>query len=174
MSEPAQGAPNNLGELQHELSAYTRERDSLLATIREARTEARQETIHASCCRQPVEKAKIDHWQAQIKDAAAELAAIEQKIGQTNKAVRALKAVKGPIKSLGQIPKGVAVKADPETPTRVNGEINLLPKEGHVLFLEFFRQLVAENIDPRMVEVLERDAHSLVNDYRATHQKEGP
>jgi len=168
MSEPT------LAGLQHSLSIFTRERDLLLATIREARAEARKETIQASACRQPIPQAQIDRWQRQIKESAAELVSVEQKIGELNRQLRALKASKAPFKSLAKLPDTAAVKSDPslQPPTSVNGQINLRPKEGHVLFLQFFHQLVSENLDPRMVEVLETDAHSLVNAYRATHQKE--
>jgi hypothetical protein len=174
MSEPAQPAPT-LGELHHALSVFERERDSLLATIREARAEARKETVQASCCRQPIPKEVISAWQRRIKDSAAELVSVEQKIGTTNKALRAIKAAnKSAIKSLTQLPEGVVVRSNPPPAKAVpaNGEINPNPKQGHVLFLQFFHQLVSENLDPRMVEVLETDAHSLVNAYRATHQKE--
>jgi hypothetical protein len=167
--QPAQ----SLGELQHELSVYTRERDSLLASIREARAEARKETIQASACRQPVPQAVIDRWQAQIKDAATELIRVEQKIGEVNRQLRALRASGAPFKSLAKLPNGAEVKTDLkiQSPAHISGQTNNSPKEGRVLFLEFFHQLVSENIDPRLVEVLERDAHSLVNDYRATHLK---
>jgi hypothetical protein len=171
MSEPAKSSAPNLGELQHSLSVYTRERDSLLATIREARAEARKETIQASACRQPVAPAVIDRWQRVIKESAAELLSVEQKIGEVNRQLRALKASGALFKSLAKLPDNVAVKASP-SPTSVNGEINLRPKEGHVLFLEFFRQLVSENIDPRLIEVLEKDAHGLVDAYRTAHPKE--
>jgi hypothetical protein len=164
-----------VAELQRTLASYVQERDALLATIRAARTEARKETIQASACRQTIPPAVIDHWQRQIKDSAAELMSVEQKIGHANKALRALKAVSKPtIKSLAQLPDGVAPRVEPAPPKsmRENGQINNRPKEGHVLFLQFFHQLVCENIDPRLVEVLERDAHCLVDDYRATHPKE--
>jgi hypothetical protein len=165
-----QSGSSTPGELQHTLSVYVQERDSLLATIREARTEARRVTIEVSSCKQPVPQAVIDRWQRQIKESAVELLAVEQKIGATNKALRAIKAAGKPaIKSLAQLPDGVAAGADLEPARANNGEINSRPKEGRILFLEFFYQLVGENLDPRMTAVLEKDSHVLVAAYRATH-----
>jgi hypothetical protein len=167
MPKPGQSTSPTSGELQHTLSVYVRERDSLIGAIREARTEARRVTIEASSCQQPVPQATIDKWQRKIKESATELLTVEQKIGATNKALRALKSASKPtIKSLVQLPDDLPVRSNPDP---ANGEINTSPKEGRVLFLEFFRQMAGENLDPRMIEVLERDAHQLVNEYRRTH-----
>jgi hypothetical protein len=117
----------------------------------------------------------IDRWQRQIKESSAELLLVEQKIGETNKALRTLRAASKPaIKTCSHLPDDVAARSDlreslVQTLNRTNGEINTRPKEGRILFLEFFHQLVSENLDPRMVAVLEKDAHSLVDAYRATH-----
>jgi hypothetical protein len=173
MPDPVQSTEPTPGELQHTLSVYTRERDSLLATIREARMEARRVTIEASSCKQSVPQAVIDRWQRQIRENAAELFSVEQKIGETNKQLRVLRATSKPaIKSLSQMPGSVAAPSKPEPVAANNGDINPTPKEGRILFLQFFHQLVAENLDPRMIEVLENDAHDLVNIYKATHPKE--
>jgi hypothetical protein len=40
-------------------------------------------------------------------------------------------------------------------------------------YLQFFHQIVAENIDPRLVAVFERDTHALVSDYCRMYGKEG-
>jgi hypothetical protein len=160
-------------ELRHALSAYEREKSSLLESIREARMEARRVSIEASSCKQPIPQTVIDRWQTQIKESAAALAGVERQIGEINKALRALRNASQPIKTLSRLPCDIAVKAEPiEAKPNGNGVINIQPKEGRVLFLEFLCQLIHENIDPRLVEVLERDAHSLVDQYRATHGKE--
>lgn len=167
MPEPAQ----SLGELKHSLNVYERERDNLLLAIREARTEARRTAIESAACRQHIEQATIDRWQRAIKERSAELLQVEQKIGGTNKALRALRANGSqPIKALSHLPRDVAVKEEPakeEPVAAVQSPTSL--KEGHILFLQFFRQLAIENIDPRLIKVFDKDAHALVNDYRRMH-----
>jgi hypothetical protein len=172
-----------LGELQHALAEYSREHEKLLATIRDARMEARKVTIESAACKQPIARATIDRWQRIIKEASAELLAVDQQIGETNKLLRAARAAsnqannranKPAIKALDRLPKDAIVRSTPETVRSgpANGEAGAGPRPGHVLFLEFFYQLTGENLDPRQLAVLERDAHSLVDEYLATHGRE--
>jgi hypothetical protein len=142
--------------------------------------EARRVSLEASTCRQPVPQATIDRWQRQIKERSAQLLGIDGKIGAANKALRAARVTNNQpnnrtnnraIKSLARLPDGIGVKPGPEVSPN-NREIDNSPKPGRILFLEFFYQLVGENIDPRLVEVLERDAHSLVDEYRRVHNRE--
>jgi len=169
MAEPGSSTPT-VGELQSTLAELTKERERALSQIHEARMAARRISLESAACHQPVAQATIDKWQRDIKERYAELLAIDGKIGETNKQLRATKAANNrannrtnnrPIKSFHQLTKEAAASYGPETGLGV--------KPGRVLFLEFFHQLVGENLDPRMVEVLEKDAHDLVTRYREVH-----
>jgi hypothetical protein len=176
MSEPVSPIHPTTSELQRSLSEYSQERERLLAAIHKARGNARKASIEAATCHQPIPQATIDRWQRDIKEKSAELLALDGKIGAANKALRALRAAnnmtsKTPnnqaIKSLAQLPKP-KVEA-PLGGARTNNEPNSEPKQGRIMFLEFFYQLASENVDPRLIAVWERDAHSLVGQYKSTH-----
>ena len=158
------------GALKHSLSVYEKERDNLPLAIREARRTA----IESAACRQHIQQAAIDRWQHSVKENQDQLMKVQAEIAAINKKLRSLRNNTRSLKTLSQLPRDVAVKEEPAG-TKPNGAVIQAPgdiKEGYALFLQFFRQLVVENIDPRLVEVFERDAHALVNDYRRVH-KEG-
>jgi predicted RNase H-like nuclease (RuvC/YqgF family) len=163
---------SDLSQLQHDKSALERERAGIVEKIHELRTRARQKSIEASATRQPLPETEIAHWQNGIKRHQAELMEVQAKIAAVNRELRKTKADQ-PVKTLSQLPRDVAVKAE-SAGDKPNGAIIQAPgdiKEGYALFLQFFRQLVVENIDPRLVEVFEKDAHGLVNDYRRMHKE---
>jgi predicted RNase H-like nuclease (RuvC/YqgF family) len=163
---------NAIGKLEHELSVLQREHKSIVASIHELRQEARKESIEAASCRQGVPEAKIKAWRDGIAKLQSELLEVQARIATVNKEQRQARS-KEPIKALSQLPRDVAAVKEPAG-IKPNGDAVQSPnslKEGHILFLQFFRQLVTENIDPRLVEVLEKDAHGLVNDYRRMHKE---
>jgi hypothetical protein len=142
--------------------------------------EARRISLEASTCRQPVPQATIDHWKRQIKEASAKLSVVDGKIGETNKSIRATKATsnqanKRAIKSLAQLPTGMVAPSIHSLGGKVspNNAIEDNPKQGRVLFLQFFLQLAEENLDPRQFAVLEKDAHGLVTEFRRAHSLRG-
>lgn len=169
-------------ELQHYHGACECERDRLqkqqleiIGELHKLRQRAKETSLIAQSTRTPIAHGVIESWQAGIKEAQVRLEACQGELGVANKKLRALRAASKPaIKSLAQLPGSVTARSNPETieSTPANGEINLNPKAGRVLFLQFFHQLVGENIDPRLVAVLEKDAHSLVDQYRSPHRGE--
>jgi hypothetical protein len=164
---------SDLPQLQHEKSVLEREHAGIVEAIHELRARARQKSIEASATRQPLPESEIQYWKSNIARCQSELMATQSKLASVNKAIRAAQADQ-PIKTLSQLPREVAVKTEPDG-AKPNGTVIQTPgdiKEGYALFLQFFRQLVVENIDPRLVEVFEKDAQSLVNAYRKVHGKE--
>jgi hypothetical protein len=165
-------AMSDLSQLQRDKSALEHECDSITAAIRELRQRARQKSLEASTTRMPLPETEVAFWQKGIKEYQAKLMVAQGKLAAVNKELRRAKADR-PIKTLSQLPRDVAVK-ETLTVAKPNG-VGIQPpgdmKDGHVLFLQFFRQLVVENLDPRLVEVFEKDAHSLVNDYRRMNQE---
>jgi predicted RNase H-like nuclease (RuvC/YqgF family) len=160
---------SDLSQLQHDKFALESEHAVIVEKIHELRTRARQKSIEASATRQPLPEAEIAHWQNGIKRHQVELMEVQAKIAAVNRKLRKAK----PIKTLSQLPCDVAVKAA-TAGAKPNGAVIQAPgdmKEGYALFLQFFRQLVVENIDPRLAEVFEKDAHGLVNDYRRMHKE---
>ena len=121
---------------------------------------------------EPLAQSEIEFWKSGIAKHQAGLMEIQKKIGEVNKALRKGKPEHPHrLRTLSQLPHDVAGKdiLGGAKDTLPNGAGIQAPgevKEGHVLFLQFFRQLVAKNIDPRLVEVFEKDAHGLVNDRR--------
>lgn len=170
----SENQPPTEGELRHSLSVYERERDNLLSAIREARTEARRTSIESAACHQPIQQATIDQWQRTIKENQEQLMRVQAEMGVINKKLRTLRNSSRQIRALSELPHDMVAGEDPAS-AKPNGAAIQAPgdiKEGYALFLQFFRQLVVENIDPRLVEVLEKDAHGLVNDYRQMHSKD--
>ena len=164
---------SDLAELQHEKTRLESERDRIVGAIRELRERARKVSIEASVTRRHIADAEKDFWRDGIAKAQAELMAAQARLGVVGKELRKVKADQ-PIRTLSQLPRSVAVKAEPDKALNSNGVGVQAPdslKEGHVLFLQFFHQLVVENLDPRLVEVFEKDAHGLVNEYRRMHQE---
>ena len=157
---------SDLSELQSQKATLEHEHASIVSAIHELRERARKVSIEAGTTRRHVEDTEKDFWRNGIAKHQAELLEVQGKLAATNKEIRKAKAGL-PIKSLTQIPREVAIKKEP-TGVNPNGVVIQASdiKEGHVLFLQFFRQLVIENLDPRLVEVFEKDAHGLVNDYR--------
>jgi chromosome segregation ATPase len=138
-------------ELRHTLHEALKEQARLLATIREARAEARRESISASACRQQVPKERIEHWQKAIREAQTELEQVQGRIGAANQALRALPQRVKTLHTLTQLPRP-EVRAPLESAN--NGS-----RPSH-RFLELFHRVVCENSDPRLIEVWEREARA--------------
>jgi hypothetical protein len=165
----------DLSQLQHEKSVLEREHAGIVSAIHELRERARKVSIEAGMTRRHVEDTEKDFWRNGIAKLQTELLEVQGRIAAVNKELRKAKADQ-PIKALSQLPRDVAVKEE-LADAKPNGAVIQTPgdmKEGYALFLQFFRQLVVENLDPRLVEVFEKDAHGLVNDYRRVHKEEAP
>ena len=166
---------SDLAELLREKARLENERDRIVAAIHELRSRARQKSLEASSTRVPLAQTEIEFWKFGIAKHQAELLAVQAKLGEVNKELRKGKPEHPHrLRTLSQCPSEVAVKGGPGGALNSNGSGIQAPcdlKEGHVLFLQFFHQLIIENIDPRLVEVFEKDAHGLVNDYRRMHQE---
>jgi hypothetical protein len=163
----------SLPELLAERSRLEKEHRGILEQIHELRKRAKEKTIIASDTRRPLDPTEVEFWQRGIKENQTLLMKVQSELGALNKRIRAAQADQ-PIKTLSQLPREVAVKEEPagDKPSSAVIQAPGDMKEGYALFLQFFRQLVVENIDPRLVEVWERDAHNLVNAFRETHAKE--
>ena len=162
---------SDLHELLADRTRLEKEHRGILDQIRELRKRAKEKTIIASDTRQPIDPTEVEFWQRGIRENQALLMKAQAELGSLNKRIRAAQADQ-PIKALAQLPREAAVKEEPAKPKDVVIQTPGDIKEGYALFLQFFRQLVVENIDPRLVAVLERDAHALVNAYRAVNRKE--
>jgi hypothetical protein len=160
---------SDLHELLADRTRLEKEHRGILEQIHELRKRAKEKTIIASDTRRPLDPTEVEFWQRGIKENQALLMKVQSELGALNKRIRAAQADQ-PIKALAQLPRDVST-VNPEVPSD-RGRDGVV-KPGRVLFLEFFHQLAGENIDPRLVEVLERDAHALVDQYKATHGKEG-
>jgi predicted RNase H-like nuclease (RuvC/YqgF family) len=162
---------SDLAELQHQKSVLEREHSGIVSAIHELRARAKQKSIEAATTRSPLPETEIAFWRNGIAKLQTELMAVQTKLAAVNKELRKAQADQ-PIKTLSQLPR-VAVKEE-SAGVKPNGAVIQAPgdiKEGYALFLQFFRQLVVENLDPRLVEVFEKDAHGLVNDYRRMHKE---
>lgn len=160
---------SDLPQLQHQKSVLESEHAGIVSAIHELRQRARQKSIEASATRTPLPEPEIQYWKTNIAKNQTELMAVQTKLAAVNKELRKAQADQS-IKTLSQLPR-VAVKEE-SAGVKPNGAVIQAHsdiKEGYALFLQFFRQLVVENIDPRLVEVFEKDAHNLVNDYRRQH-----
>jgi hypothetical protein len=161
---------SDLSQLQRDKAALEREHAGIVSAIHELRERARKVSIEAGMTPRHVEDTEKDFWRNGIAKLQTELMEVQGKIAAINKELRKAKADR-PIKTLSQLPRDVAVKTEPAS-VKSNGASIQTPgdmKEGYVLFLQFFRQLVSENLDPRLVAVFEKDAHGLVDAYRAAH-----
>jgi hypothetical protein len=161
----------NDGQHDHHsaLDVLRREQSIIVAAIDELRERARKVSIEASVTRRHVEDAEKDFWRDGIAKLQAELLEVQAKIAATNKELRKAKAAQ-PLKTLSQLPRGVAVKSEP--PGRKGQEHNGEVKPGRILYLEFFLQICAEGLDPRQFAAFESGAHQLVDEFRKTHGKE--
>jgi hypothetical protein len=142
--------PASEGELRHSLSVYERELAVITEQLREVRKEAREESVTASACRQGVDAAKIKHWRDTTSRLQTEALAVQGKIGETNRMLRALRAGTGQHRQREK--------------TR---------EEREQVFLSCFYTVVRDSVDPRQFQAFEDGAHQLATNHAAMFGREG-
>jgi hypothetical protein len=111
------------------------------------RATARDASLAAQATRTPVAQANIDKWQRDIRDYQSRLMSIQGELGQTNKALRELKARQN-------------------SAHRRDGNGGCGPNAAHDDFLCCFHQIARDSLDPRQFAALEEGAKALVHDFR--------
>ena len=136
--------------LRHELSVYEKELASINEKLHSVHREARDESVAASSCRQGVAPEKIKHWRETTARLQSEALVVQQKIGETNRRLRALRA-------------------------NTNRQCNRREREREEreqLFLSCFFTLVRDSVDPRQFKAFEEGAHKLAIDHATMFGKE--
>jgi hypothetical protein len=136
----------DLAELQHELSIYERERDSIVSAIHELRARARKKSIEAAATRSLLPETEIAFWRDGIARHQAELMATQARIAATNKALRQARA------------------ANSNKPPSRDGRRGC-GGDGDV-FLACFHTIAKDSLDPRQFQALEEGARALEADYQ--------
>jgi hypothetical protein len=139
---------DNLSLLQSRRDTLANEHARTLAALCAARATARDASLAAQTTRTPIAQANIDKWQRDIRDYQSRLMSIQGELGQTNKAIRALKARRN-----SAYRRGVNEKVGP---------VSL----AHDDYLCCFHQIASDSLDPRQFAALEEGAKALVHDFR--------
>jgi hypothetical protein len=113
------------------------------------RQAARDASLAAQATRTPISQANINKWQRDIRDYQSRLISIQSELGQTNKALRSLKASR---------------KAPPNTSGNREGKPAAAASNDD--FLCCFHQIARDSLDPRQFAALEEGAKALVRDFR--------
>jgi hypothetical protein len=117
------------------------------------RKEARDETIAASACRQGVDAAVVKRWKDSIARLQSEALAAQSKIGEANKALRAL-------------------RASTDRQHYHARQCEKTREESEALYLACFRQIAESTLDPRLYKAIEKDAKQLAADRAMMHAGE--
>ena len=135
--------------LRHQLNVYEKELGAINEKLRSVRREARDESVAASSCRQGVALEKIKHWRDSTARLQSEALCAQQKIGETNRKLRALRA-------------------------SANHQHNRRERERaerEELFLSCFFTVVRDSVDPRQFKAFERDAKALAQEHTTMNRE---